>query len=324
MKEKGLPQVIQQANQYVSSYFNQWTPAERRTVLALAAAMQSGDKEDVSYRVDLSVILTAVEHRSSSRYSLVKSACYRLLSRKVFHEDIQVDGKKKLIGSNLVSEITYIDGETAVTIEPTPAARRYFQQLKNTFTMVPLQQSMRLSQFSHARLHELLLQFQSTGWRQIPIEDLRPMLGLAQLDDQGKIVRQKYRTTGELLKHVIYPAIREIEANTSMQNIRVKQIKQGKRIVSLRFDFQVLSIPRPPKPQASGNQGIPLPFVLEAVPDPLTLLANLSQEEQDRLRREVTETAVPFLPATVRNDPERLEAAIRECMAATMVDDWSK
>lgn len=310
-----LPQTVIQANAYTSAAFDTWTAAERRTVLAMAAAMQSGDPASTWYHVNVTEVISTASLDESTYYR-IKQAALSLTSRKIFQKETLPDGRKRFRVSNIISDAEYIEGAAKVRIRPTEAAREYFLGLKNTFTIVPLREALSLPVFAHARLHELLLQFQSTGWRRIPVEDLRPMLGLCEFDEKGNIVSQKYSTTALLIAHVIRPAIRVIEKNTSLQNIKITREKEGKRIIALRFDFTVLKRLEIPLSKAVPEypDRPPTVFSLESQINPIRTLEDLSEDRQTLLRERVMETAVPFLPGSIRENPERLEAAIRECM----------
>jgi plasmid replication initiation protein len=99
--------------------------------------------------------------------------------------------------------------------------------LREKFTTYKLSQATGFRSIYAWRLLELLERFKSTGWAQYSIDELRVALELpASLSDWGQINRR-----------AITPAIKELigKDNWAIQN--PIPIKTGKRVTSIRFEF---------------------------------------------------------------------------------------
>ncbi|WP_016680908.1 replication initiation protein, partial [Yersinia pestis] len=77
------------------------------------------------------------------------------------------------------------------------------------------------------RIYELLMQFKSIGERIISVEDFRSMLGLD----------EKYKEFPILNRAVIKPALKELNEKSDL-TVFVESIKNGRKVVALRFTFK--------------------------------------------------------------------------------------
>ncbi|MGV7245083.1 RepB family plasmid replication initiator protein [Caballeronia sp. M23-90] len=100
--------------------------------------------------------------------------------------------------------------------------------LRRQFTSYTLSQKSALRSVYSWRLLELLSQYESTGWLHTSVEDF----GFA-MDATPK---QK-ENFAKIKSQIIEPAIRELTSKDGWL-ISCKPIKEGRRVVSLRFDFR--------------------------------------------------------------------------------------
>lgn len=121
----------------------------------------------------------------------------------------------------------YLKGEAKVEITFSDAIMPYLTQLKGQFTRVVVKNVSSLSSTYSIRLYELLQQFRSTGDRTITLDDFRSML---ELDD-------KYVDFKILNRALIKPAIAELNEKSDLA-VTVETVKQGRKVVALRFRFR--------------------------------------------------------------------------------------
>ena len=95
------------------------------------------------------------------------------------------------------------------------------------YTQYDFLEVSRLNSQHSIRLYELLKQFKKTGYKTTTLEDFRAMM----------CCEEKYKILGRLKDHVIKPAIKEITEKTDIKNIRVENIKTGRKVTGLKFYF---------------------------------------------------------------------------------------
>ncbi|PIJ63885.1 initiator RepB protein [Erwinia sp. OLSSP12] len=121
----------------------------------------------------------------------------------------------------------YLKGEAKVEITFSDAIMPYLTQLKGQFTRVVVKNVSSLSSTYSIRIYEMLQQFRSTGDRTIALDDFRSML---ELDE-------KYSDFKILNRALIKPAIAELNEKSNLA-VTVETIKQGRKVIALRFQFK--------------------------------------------------------------------------------------
>lgn len=121
----------------------------------------------------------------------------------------------------------YLKGEAKVQITFSDAIMPYLTQLKGQFTRVVVKNISSLSSTYSIRIYELLQQFRSTGERSISLDDFRSMLDL----------EDKYADFKILNRDLIKPSIAELNEKSDLA-VSVETVKQGRKVVSLRFRFK--------------------------------------------------------------------------------------
>ncbi|WP_033568723.1 replication initiation protein [Dickeya undicola] len=121
----------------------------------------------------------------------------------------------------------YLKGEAKVEITFSDAIMPYLTQLKGQFTRVVVKNVSNLSSSYSIRIYELIQQFRSTGERTIALDDFRSMLN----------VEDKYTQYKDLNKLLLKPSIQELNEKSDLMVV-VEPIKQGRKVVALRFRFR--------------------------------------------------------------------------------------
>lgn len=145
-----------------------------------------------------------------------------------------------------ISEQKYLTGEGWVEYSFTKNVLIYLNSLFNTFTTYKLLNVGGLRSIYSIRIYELAIQFRSTGWRKMTIEDFRETLG---------ITDEQYRLFADLKKRVISPAIKEINQKTNL-SLKFELGRKGRKYSHITLHFHekaqtVLDLPEPESTEVS-------------------------------------------------------------------------
>lgn len=103
----------------------------------------------------------------------------------------------------------------------------YISQLKQQFTKLNLEDLFGFSSFYSYRIYLMMMQFKSTGYCKIHLEELRKALDL----------QDKYDATKDLKVRVIDTAVNEIN-DKSPYNVKANLIKKGRKFAYLELKFE--------------------------------------------------------------------------------------
>ena len=103
----------------------------------------------------------------------------------------------------------------------------FISNLSSNFTQYFLQDIAGVSSGYSVRFYELMMQFKSTGYRKIRLDDLRNMLDL----------NNKYPLTADLKRWVIDTAIDELNEKSPI-TIKYKLLKTGRKFTHIELKFK--------------------------------------------------------------------------------------
>ena len=104
--------------------------------------------------------------------------------------------------------------------------------LEDGYTLLKLSVILAMKGKYSITIYELLLQWKNRKWIEFTIEEFRVLMGIGE---------HEYKTMSNFKKKVLTPAIEEINKKSNIKIIGYKNIKQGAKIVALRFDFRELN-----------------------------------------------------------------------------------
>lgn len=137
-------------------------------------------------------------------------------------------------------------------------------QLQKNFTAYDLRNVVKLGVYS-VRLYELLKQYESIGTRTLKVEEMKAMFQVEDL----------YKLYADFFRWVIAPAEKEINQHTDLIILSIEKLKEGKKIVALRFKFRTKTAEELNKARGNPLKG--------------TLFDGLSEAEMEEVGEEFQE-----------------------------------
>ncbi|HID29537.1 MAG TPA: RepB family plasmid replication initiator protein [Desulfobacterales bacterium] len=219
---------VYKANKLIEASYSAITLQEQ---LLLLACIASSDPRTLT--ADTQVYLTAsafadlADLNARGAYDDLQRAATRLFHRYVTIDN--PDPEDPALAKTLtrwVSAIDYFPGQGRVRVYFSPRIIPYLAQLSEQFTKYKLRHVAKFRSLYGVRLYELLIQWQSTGEREIQIDWLRKTFGL----------QDKYPRIDDLKRRVINPAIKDVNEHSNLW-VKCGQRKMGRRIVAFQFQF---------------------------------------------------------------------------------------
>jgi plasmid replication initiation protein len=124
-----------------------------------------------------------------------------------------------------------------------PLLLPYLSELQGQFTFYLLENISAMNSIHAIRLYELLMQWKTTGNREIEIDWLKKQFEL----------KDKYNSIKDLKKYVIDPAVKDINTHSNYQ-VSWTQRKTGRKVTHLTFEFSEKKPPAPLKKVASKTK----------------------------------------------------------------------
>ena len=212
------------------------TLGEHRLILACIAKSQGQTLNDQTlYEVDALSVVDLVGVTRQTAYGELKDAADRLFNRQITVPYDQAGEAPTIKRFRWVQQIEYVETLGLVRFQFTSALIPYLSELKERYTVYPIDDVAKMTSIYAIRLYELLVQWRSTGKREIEISWLKKMF---QISDS-------YKSISDLKRWVIEPAIEQINLHSPI-NVDWKQKKTGRSVTHLVFEF---SPKKPLKPK---------------------------------------------------------------------------
>lgn len=246
MNTKKSSQIVRQSNRLINFSPAKMGLREKRVFLSIIAMLSPEEDGFREYKVNLMDVLSSSGTKDPALYSKARELADNLMSRQVFSETRNADGKRVYEKFQLLSRVRYIEGKGYFSAWIDPGMKDFLLGLKRDFTEYGLEDALKLRTLAGLRLYELLAQFKDTGWRQVEVNQLRHLLGLIDYD-QGKPLPSRYPRYGGFKKYVIDHAVTDINSrDTALQITEVEEIKDRRKVTALKFHFKFTApVPRP-------------------------------------------------------------------------------
>lgn len=234
---KGIVLIKKSNNLVESKYkFDIW---ETRFFLSVLAQIRREDTDAQVYRIRYKDIIKIFSLKSGDSYAFLRDAAKALMNKSV-QINYEENGVERVKEVHLIGTIDYLkEGHRKVddvvnheyidvTIQQ--EMRPFLLQLSKNFTAYDLRNITKLSVYS-IRLYELLKQYETFGVRTLSIDEMKAMF---QVEAQYKLYSDFYRW-------VIKPSEAEINKHTDLSIWEIEKLKEGRKVVALRFKFRAKS-----------------------------------------------------------------------------------
>lgn len=214
---------------------------EQRIILACIAQVDSREELLKTSKFEISVKDFAKRFNLSEEatYSDLKEASKNLYNRSltIYNPDPEQPELKKL-ETRWISSIGYMPEKGKLSLRFATDILPYLGNLKGRFTKYDLEHIGNMTSTYGIRLYELLMQWKSTGKREIDIDWLKKQF---ELD-------ASYERMDNLKRRVIDPAVKDINTHSNFQ-VSWEQRKTGRRVTHLTFTFAEKQPLTPEKPK---------------------------------------------------------------------------
>ncbi len=223
--------IVVQANTLVKSIYS--LPAlEKKLVMLAYSKIKKGDTELPDYTFDRTEVARILGREKDGNYEWLKSLCESVGKRPL---TLPKPEGGWIVTNWLTAEYKPRTGEIVFTCQA--KLRDYFLDLKNQFTIVPLELALRLTGKYSIRILELVLQWQGTArngrWvTELEIAELREMF----------MLNDSYKTTKEFKRNVIDRAVEEINLSDIGLTSNSEPVSRGRFIVGFKLTTQLYQI----------------------------------------------------------------------------------
>jgi plasmid replication initiation protein len=219
---------------------------EQRIILMCIGQVHSSEELMITSRFDVSAKDFAIQYNLSEEatYSDLKEAAKNLYSRSltIYNPDPEQPELTK-IETRWISSIAYIPDKGRLSLRFSQDILPYLGGLKGRFTKYGLEYIKNMTSTYGIRLYELLMQWKSTGKREIEISWLKTQLQL----DVG------YDRMDNLKRRIIDPAIKDINTHSDYK-VTWTQRKTGRAVTHLIFIFSEKQKKEPKQSQVTVNK----------------------------------------------------------------------
>ncbi len=193
-----------------------------------------------AFFVSIEEFATMHDITTKQSYFELSSAVNRLYDRylsidsvnmpKEFQQQEDINGKIDIRW--LSAKATYDSDQQKVYLWFSPQIMPYLSQLKQNFTKYDISNIAKMTSAHAIRIYELLAerQFQKHKRFSMPLSDFRERLQL----------ENTHTSFGHLNSRVLAPAIRQINEYSNFI-VTIKNIKDGKKVIGLTFEFSIKS-----------------------------------------------------------------------------------
>ena len=265
-KNSGI-KLIKKSNQLIEARykFDIW---EHRMFIALLGGIRRDDEDFKTYRIWYKDVIKTFGLKSGQSYGFLRDAA-RSLMRKVFKVSSVEGGFNRETEYHIIRSVNYLtEGEQGRGVEQQhyvditfdPQMKPLLLQLQKNFTAYDPRNITKLGIFG-LRIYELLKQYETIKNRTLSIDEMKRMFE----------IEEEYPLFANFYQKVITPSVDDINQYTDITITKLEKIKEGKKVVSLRFFFES-------KPQEQINN---MRNDIFQEPTQLPLLSDFEHTEQE-------------------------------------------
>ena len=212
---------------------------EQRLILACIAQIDSRKAlpEKNRFEVTVEEFVDLFGIHPDSAYTQMREAVERLAERWIV-----INGDTRHLARWLY-EKKYAHGEGYVAVGFSPTVTPYLCSLHRDFTSYKLGQIAAFKSAHSIRLYELLIRFDDTGIRLIPVDQFKDRLDLA----------DQYPQFAKLKQRVIDPAVEEINQKSDLR-VEWRPIRKKRVVHTLEFTYTKEAPPEPLPPKLAEKR----------------------------------------------------------------------
>lgn len=226
--------VAVQANSLVSARYR-LTLGEQRMVLMMICKIDYEDEAFKGYVISIKELAETLQLNEDCAYREANGITDRLLKRILRIK--RPDGS--LLKCNWIAEAIHQPG--SVTLTPAPSLRPYLLELRERFTIVPLNHIKGLRSQYSVRIYMLLRQYLGLGSFELDVDEFKEILGI---DD-------KYQRFNELRRWVVEAAQKELNEKADL-SFKLETLRTGRTITRLKFII-IKNKPKSSEKTKAGN-----------------------------------------------------------------------
>ncbi|MFK7799529.1 MAG: replication initiation protein [Aureispira sp.] len=204
-------------------HFSIW---ETRVFTKLVSLIQPGDADFKRYRLHIKDLVQFFGVNDNDAYVKIKAVPDSLL-KKVVTIPYTENGEERLLKTGLIAQATIPKKkEGYIELSFHPDLKPYLLQLKRTFLSYDIRNVLKISSVYSIRIYELLKQYETLGYREFNLEELKVILG----------VSDKYKLYGHFKSRIIIKAQEDLQQYTDI-TFSFREIKNGRKVVAILFEI---------------------------------------------------------------------------------------
>lgn len=237
--------IVAKSNRLVEAAYH-LTLNEHRVILLVLAKLDS----QAPLQPGISHTIAAAEFASA--YGLARDVAYEALSEateRLYERSLIVTAPFPdrpdipSLKTRWVASVRYQARRGGLELVFSPDVLPLLSRLKSEFSLYRLAHVSAMTSTHAIRLYELLIQWRSTGSRQVDLAWLRERFDLG----------EKYANIRDLKRFVLVPAVEQVNAHSDIW-VKWEQHKQGRTVVSLTFTFSPKLTEKPPAKKTIVDQ----------------------------------------------------------------------
>ncbi len=208
------------------------TLAEQRLLLAVIAKIDSRlGAQEISADTKFEIVALEVSEtypvEQNKAYDLLREATERLYDRSIIIHTSDPDAPgEETTKTRWVHAVTYKPKHGVVDLYFAPKVIPHLTNLAREFTSYHLTNVSGMTSIYAIRLYELLVQWRTTGEREVPIDWIKEQF----------LIPDDYTRIYDLKKRVIVPAVEQINTHSDI-SVKWTQRKQGRNVIAFVFTF---------------------------------------------------------------------------------------
>lgn len=224
-EEQPTKALVTKSNNLVEAryHFSIW---ETRVFTKLVSLIQPGDADFKRYKLHIKDLVQFFGVNDNDAYVKIKAVPDSLL-KKVVTIPYTENGEERLLKTGLIAQATIPKKkEGYIELSFHPDLKPYLLQLKRTFLSYDIRNVLKISSVYSIRIYELLKQYETLGYREFNLEELKVILG----------VSDKYKLYGHFKSRIIMKAQEDLQEHTDII-FSFREIKKGRKVIAILFEI---------------------------------------------------------------------------------------